>query len=135
NHDVAPSDVKRQIAALRRRAAPSALLDAWRARSHPPFRHFYDVAEQDAVWQAQLSCCRKEATLGNVNCDSLSDLLAYRAPRAGESRQRFMSPSIARSEAGQHVYTAMHDGKLAAAAWLIERPTPDDVSVHAPGAA
>jgi CelD/BcsL family acetyltransferase involved in cellulose biosynthesis/GNAT superfamily N-acetyltransferase len=58
----------------------------------------------------------------SIHRDALADLLGYQPAEAWQSRQRFLSTSLARLKDGQHVYTYVENGRLLHYGWLTERP-------------
>ena len=57
-----------------------------------------------------------------IHRDVLEDLLGYEPAGTWQSRQRFLSTSLARLRDGHHVYTYVEEGRLLHYGWLAERP-------------
>ena len=55
-----------------------------------------------------------------MNRDRLEDLLAFQPSEVLVTRQRFLSESLRRIEAGHHFYTRVENGRLVHCSWLIE---------------
>ena len=53
-----------------------------------------------------------------IRRDQIDDLLAFDRTRPWMTRQEFLSEAIRRMGVGQHVYTAVEDGRLVAYGWL-----------------
>lgn len=54
---------------------------------------------------------------GQINIDSLKDLLLFEADEHSLSRWEFMSDAMKRMEMGEHVFSVLENGRLAACAW------------------
>jgi CelD/BcsL family acetyltransferase involved in cellulose biosynthesis/RimJ/RimL family protein N-acetyltransferase len=55
-----------------------------------------------------------------MNRDHLADLLTFQPSEVLVTRQRFLSESLRRIEAGHHFYTRVENGRLVHCSWLIE---------------
>jgi CelD/BcsL family acetyltransferase involved in cellulose biosynthesis/RimJ/RimL family protein N-acetyltransferase len=55
-----------------------------------------------------------------MNRDRLEDLLAFQPSEVLVTRQRFLSESLRRIEAGHHFYTRVENGRLVHCSWVIE---------------
>lgn len=118
---IAPAKAKSAVDKLRRldpAAVPPALVSfarrrLWSRRETRVYVHPRADAPADAPADDVPSGFRR---------DAIEDLLAYRPLRGAASRREFLSASLARIEAGQHVYTYSDGVHLLHFAWLVERP-------------
>ncbi len=93
-----------------------------------------------AGWRPSVTLMRYDAghseppvSAASVKRDCLDDLLLFSPVDTDPARQGFMQFVHNQFEKGHHLYTQTRDGKLSAAAWLLEDPDPAALAAELPG--